>query len=205
MMLAQDNIAAVHARKLVAKVGDHVGIIDDLGDYDDARNGRLDWHEIQTRDDCGIDLPVTEVDLCHAIHDSAKACMVCVRGGLLMARIGYQHPVDEDCEKDQLSPHGNMNGRPVAISLSQEDFDGEQAALMECTFERSYEMNDYEASFSARVSAANYGDALPDEDTERFLAIMQNVVDNKGDFVIPEQYYEDCDESDEDDDESEED
>ena len=180
VMLAQDCIDAVNAGRMIAKTGTYVGVIE----RDRSTNIGLALSAKQAHVK-----GVSETDVCHALLDPDQACVVCARGGLIAARIGYQHPADEDCDKNQIFKGKNLFVPDDAVLASAKDFTQRQAALMECAFERCDDLNHNFLSLDLRCAARRYGFSLSDIASERFTQIMQNVIDHNGTFVIPKEFY----------------
>lgn len=165
MALAQDVLDFLAAEKMIAKRGDYVT----------TGNPLVDHHHISP----------SEEMVCEALRSEAAACRVCAKGSLLVARIGYQHPLDESCEAEPLLVDlADANTNNAALAGLHADFSEAQLYLMENAFELQTCGGDFLNPQELRNRAYYFGCRHQDTGC-RLEAIMRNVLANNGEFVPP--------------------
>lgn len=134
-------------------------------------------------------------DLCSVLENCKDECTVCARGALFLSavltfdRCKLSSFADQRDSTFTIRLHGRLENLAVHENIY---FDHYQIGLIERTFEcyttsTSDAMRDL--TEEDEDAARQYGETLGNSH-ERLVAICQNIIDNRGEFVIPVVFYE---------------
>lgn len=169
IMLAKDVIASLEAERLISRSGSWVRLETDRCDTDYFSS------EI---------IADSDVELQELIKD--KRCEVCALGALFIEGIRrFDNFTVED-----LSDGYSIDNDDIGIYL-EGIFDEDQLMLIEVAYERGHggynvRFDFHDDMLKQGERAVEFGLSIKD-DRERLIAIMQNIIDNDGTFIPPEE------------------
>lgn len=161
--VAQDVLKLLKAKKVKARTGSYLGI--STSDYEATSKCK---------------------DL-RGVLRKIKSCEACALGSMLVSvvRKDNDFPMTGDTFCDWLSGGGKiLDDEERMRKRLGELFSPEQLALIECAFERRDQFATDDSVPSEIGDAVDFGHGY-DTATDRLKAIMQNIIDNKGQFVPP--------------------
>lgn len=173
--IAKDVISQINSKKLIPtpgvwicdpKMGGLDQHIDNLIDeaMDDSKNDTCNFTEFNARD----------------FTKKVNRCEVCALGSIFVSSVNLYNGVHFENGDEALESFNDLSLSPLSKYFSEESL-----ALIECCFEGedgAHYNSTSEKEFAIGI-AYNRSFRLP---KERLIAIMKNIVRNKGDF-IPEQ------------------
>lgn len=119
------------------------------------------------------------------------ACEVCAKGAVVLSALRvFDGVIAEELRRELANADEDEFGSVGDVSLDVLGgvFDGDQLAMIETAYERGAWGDGLFLSRSMNQKCTEFG-CEHDEPTDRLLAIMQNIVDHKGEFK-PEVRYE---------------
>lgn len=162
VILARDVLAQMEAHEIRATYGEYVSL---------PPTSMMDW--ITNGPD------QEPLDLRELLRKDPRACKVCARGALFIAKVKRFNAVTT---QDVPTPHSWR-----AMSRYLGEFSREQLALMEMAFEGNDIHDELDGEQHSAIAAWRIEQLMPliSEDEESILlkAIMQNVIANRGEFV----------------------
>lgn len=121
-----------------------------------------------------------ELDVPVACNLQDVKCQVCARGALFVSALRK----DASIEPETL-PSSDFLGNDEITETENNYFSREQLDLIESAFETDAFCD--EAPEELAMAAVLYGMSLGNKD-ERLVAILKNIIRNKGEFVIPDKF-----------------
>lgn len=121
-----------------------------------------------------------ELDVPVACNLQDVKCQVCARGALFVSALRK----DASIGPEYISNDENLGNDDIQMTEDQY-FSREQLDLIESAFEVDQFCDD--APEEMAMAAELYGRSLGNKD-ERLVAILKNIIRNKGEFVIPEKF-----------------
>lgn len=131
-----------------------------------------------------------EDDLQNHADKLQETCTVCALGACLLsaARVYDQIPVKNVIDSpSEVDPNNYFISHNLIISALENIFSGQTCTLIEAAFEQSYMLLNFTETVSIEQlrGAAAFG-CRYNSDEERLRGIMENVVENEGNFLVPE-------------------
>lgn len=162
--IAQDVLAQIKAKKYFAKQETYVNIVGDK-QLDDAESHTFEFYDQAYARDAQI-----------ALVNDELSCNVCALGALITSTV----KIDDKCSIRELTQI--RRGR-VAHGRLLKYFGHKQLGLIETAFERDSTFAvEWRCSKPSIKAALDFGKKRVNT-TARLKAIMQNIVDNNGQFV----------------------
>lgn len=110
------------------------------------------------------------------------ACQICARGAMFVTSIDRY----DRCSLEDIRKSYNLYGlADVVVERSEADWGVRQACLIEAAFEKSPNMWGDRFGLKGYDKLDEYIDSLPRSPKARLIVLMENVIKNKGVFVVP--------------------
>lgn len=174
--VAKDVIAQINISKYKAKSGSYVKTVrinNKLYDSDDIKNS-----------------PAQELDIKKSINDSVERCTVCALGACIISISKFKNTL----KWGEVLHHSNFTSeKSTVLKMLIGVFTPYQLAMIETAFEGSYNqtcsdrvgkiLGVYNLSSDDEWNCKRlYNDDYYGSDDSRLQRIMQNIIDNKGEF-----------------------
>jgi hypothetical protein len=172
MKTAADVIARIRLQKIVPTAGHYIGFKD---------NSEFRTHALVGDEDQQVkELLAT------------KKCDVCALGAMFVSAVDRRNSLKMEELENYMGNRAECISDYDITSYLEQWFDFYQLALIECSFEG----DDVQAALESRDGMAaeafrdRVRDKVGDDDSELMLAIMRNIIKNKGEFIPEPQDYE---------------
>jgi hypothetical protein len=172
--IAKDAIAQIRRNKYIIRNSIYCKVNPKLVD---------DRDQLFDRDDVGKELQ-------SVLRTRFENCEVCAKGGLFISAIRkfddfrIQNSIlDTWQDKNYSDDRGPLNDGGLVTSHLRKFFGKEQLELIEYAFEQGYNGNPRNTKLAYKAMIFGKGFTL---DEERMLAILKNIIANRGEFVPPE-------------------